>query len=45
MSLLREIGYLFVRGLKQSLRPLPSVIPFLFLPAFFLIVFWQASRT
>lgn len=39
MSLFREIGYLFVRGLKQSLRPLPSVIPSLFLPAFFLIVF------
>jgi ABC-2 type transport system permease protein len=42
MTLFQEVGYLFVRGLKQSLRPLPALIPSLFLPAFFLIVFSSA---
>lgn len=37
--LFQEIGYLFVRGLKQSLRPVAALIPSLFMPAFFLIVF------
>lgn len=42
MSFFREVGYLFVRGLKQSLRPWPALIPSLFMPAFFLIVFSAA---
>lgn len=44
MRLFNEIGYLFVRGLKQSLRPLPALVPSLFLPAFFLIVFSAGFR-
>jgi ABC-2 type transport system permease protein len=36
--LLPEIGYLFVRGLKQSMRPTAAMIPSLFMPAFFFIV-------
>ena len=42
MTLVRETYYLFVRGLKQSLRPWPSIIPSLFLPVFFLLVFSAA---
>ena len=38
MRFLRQVGFLFVRGLKQSLRPLPALIPSLFLPIFFLVV-------
>jgi ABC-2 type transport system permease protein len=38
MRLFQEIGYLFVRGLKQSLRPTAALIPSLFMPAFFLII-------
>jgi len=34
----QQTGYLFVRGLKQSLRPLPALIPSLFMPLFFLVV-------
>jgi ABC-2 type transport system permease protein len=37
--MLQEIYYLFIRGLKQSLRPLPALIPSLFMPAFFLLIF------
>lgn len=37
--MINEIYYLFVRGLKQSLRPWPALIPSLFMPAFFLIIF------
>jgi ABC-2 type transport system permease protein len=44
MKFLRETGYLFVRGLKQSLRPWPALIPSLFLPAFFLIVYGAAFK-
>ncbi|MBU6389240.1 ABC transporter permease [Patescibacteria group bacterium] len=39
---MREIKYLFIRGLKQSLRPVPALIPSLFMPAFFLIIFSAA---
>src|SRR5687767_8222797 len=42
MRLLNEIGYLFVRGLKQSIRPTAALIPSLFMPAFFLIIFSAA---
>src|SRR5579871_3235348 len=38
MRLLSEIGYLFVRGLKQSMRPTAAMIPSLFMPAFFFII-------
>ena len=38
MRLLREVGYLFVRGLKQSMRPTAAMIPSLFMPAFFFII-------
>ena len=38
MKLLNEIGYLFVRGLKQSTRPTAALIPSLFMPAFFFII-------
>jgi ABC-2 type transport system permease protein len=38
MRLFQEIGYLFTRGLKQSLRPTAALIPSLFMPAFFLII-------
>jgi ABC-2 type transport system permease protein len=38
MRLLTEIGYLFVRGLKQSTRPTAAIIPSLFMPAFFFII-------
>jgi ABC-2 type transport system permease protein len=38
MGLLQEIGYLFVRGLKQSMRPTAALIPSLFMPAFFFII-------
>ncbi len=36
--LFQEIGYLFVRGLKQSMRPTAAMIPSLFMPAFFFII-------
>ena len=38
MKLLNEIGFLFVRGLKQSTRPTAALIPSLFMPAFFFII-------
>jgi len=38
MRLFQEIGYLFVRGLKQSTRPRAALIPSLFMPAFFFII-------
>jgi len=38
MRLLQEIGYLFVRGLKQSMRPTAALLPSLFMPAFFFII-------
>jgi len=38
MRLFYEIGYLFVRGLKQSMRPTAAIIPSLFMPAFFFII-------
>lgn len=38
MRLLQEIGFLFVRGLKQSMRPTAALIPSLFMPAFFFII-------
>jgi ABC-2 type transport system permease protein len=38
MRLFQEIGYLFVRGLKQSMRPTAALIPSLFMPAFFFII-------
>ncbi len=38
MRLLQEIGYLFVRGLKQSTRPRAALIPSLFMPCFFFII-------
>jgi ABC-2 type transport system permease protein len=38
MRLLQEIGYLFVRGLKQSMRPTAAMIPSLFMPAFFFVI-------
>jgi ABC-2 type transport system permease protein len=38
MRLLQETGYLFVRGLKQSMRPTAALIPSLFMPAFFFII-------
>src|SRR5437763_1032235 len=38
MRLLSEIGYLFVRGLKQSMRPKAALIPSLFMPAFFFLI-------
>lgn len=38
MRLFAEIGYLFVRGLKQSTRPTAAIIPSLFMPAFFFII-------
>jgi ABC-2 type transport system permease protein len=38
MKLFNEIGYLFVRGLKQSTRPTAALIPSLFMPAFFFII-------
>src|SRR5471030_2641279 len=38
MRLFYEIGYLFVRGLKQSMRPTAAMIPSLFMPAFFFII-------
>jgi ABC-2 type transport system permease protein len=34
----QEIGYLFVRGLKQSMRPTAALIPSLVMPAFFFLV-------
>jgi len=33
-----EIRYLFVRGLKQSMRPTAAMLPSLFMPAFFFII-------
>jgi ABC-2 type transport system permease protein len=41
-NIFAEIYYLFIRGLKQSLRPTAALIPSLFMPAFFLIVFSSA---
>lgn len=38
IRLFQEIGYLFVRGLKQSMRPTAAMIPSLFMPAFFFII-------
>jgi ABC-2 type transport system permease protein len=38
MKLLREIWYLFIRGLKQSVRPTAALIPSLVMPAFFFMV-------
>src|SRR5215510_7180386 len=38
MRLCSEIGYLFVRGLKQSMRPTAAMIPSLFMPAFFFLI-------
>src|ERR1051325_2640440 len=38
MTIFNEIGYLFVRGLKQSTRPTAALIPSLFMPAFFFII-------
>src|SRR6185436_18310008 len=38
MRLFQEIRYLFVRGLKQSMRPTAAMIPSLFMPAFFFII-------
>src|ERR1051325_5102598 len=38
MTIFNEIGYLFVRGLKQSTRPRAALIPSLFMPAFFFII-------
>lgn len=34
----QELGYLFVRGLKQSMRPTAALIPSLVMPAFFFLV-------
>lgn len=34
----QELGYLFVRGLKQSMRPTAALVPSLVMPAFFFIV-------
>jgi len=39
-----EIWYLFIRGLKQSLRPWAALLPSLIMPAFFLIVFSSAFQ-
>ena len=36
---LEQTGFLFVRGLKQSLRPWPALIPSFVLPLFFLVVY------
>jgi len=41
MNIVQETGYLFVRGLKQSLRPTAALLPSLIMPAFFLLVFTQ----
>ena len=41
METLKQTGYLFVRGLKQSLRPTAALLPSLLMPAFFLLVFTQ----
>jgi len=38
MRLFEEIWYLFVRGLKQSIRPTAALIPSLVMPAFFFAV-------
>ena len=38
LQLLREIKYMFIRGLKQSMRPVAALIPSLIMPSFFLIV-------
>ncbi len=38
MRLFTEIGYLFIRGLKQSMRPTAAMIPSLFMPAFFFLI-------
>lgn len=38
-TIFQDTYYLFIRGLKQSLRPWAALIPSLFMPAFFLIVF------
>jgi ABC-2 type transport system permease protein len=38
MRLLEEIGYLFVRGLKQSMRPTAALLPSLFMPVFFFLI-------
>lgn len=38
MRLFQEIGYLFIRGLKQSMRPTAALLPSLFMPAFFFII-------
>ncbi len=38
MRLISEIKYLFIRGLKQSMRPTAAMIPSLFMPAFFFII-------
>src|SRR5437764_5781871 len=43
--LFQEIGYLFVRGLKQSMRPTAAMIPSLFMPAFFFIINSSAFRS
>ncbi|MCC6444452.1 MAG: ABC transporter permease [Armatimonadetes bacterium] len=37
-GLLVETGYLFVRGLKQSMRPTAALISSLFMPAFFFVI-------
>jgi ABC-2 type transport system permease protein len=38
VNIFNEIGYLFVRGLKQSMRPTAAMIPSLFMPAFFFVI-------
>src|ERR1044071_7372686 len=38
MKLMNEMGYLFVRGLKQSTRQRAALIPSLFIPCFFFII-------
>ena len=45
MNIFREIGFLFVRGLKQSIRPWPALLPSLFLPVFFLLVFGASLQS
>ena len=37
-SLFSEIWYLFIRGLKQSIRPTAALLPSLIMPAFFFMV-------
>lgn len=42
MSIFQEIYYLFIRGFKQSIRPWAALLPSLFMPAFFLVIFSSA---